>query len=111
MAGCDMVGHYSHVSRIPVFFLKHRKETMKYRLWALAALLMASGLARAEVITLATYNVEVFHEHFLAATRPTLDNDLAKRLKNDADKDNWEIGQVILDPKFSPDVLVIEECC
>src|SRR5881394_2309531 len=56
--------------------------------------------AGAETITAATYNVEVFHEHFAATTHPTGDRELTRRLRADADKDCWMIAQVILDPKF-----------
>src|SRR3954447_23188930 len=77
--------------------------------------------ARGETITLATYNVEHFHDHFLAhhaATQPAFkgNNDpevkeVLESLRRANDEDNWEVSQVILDPAFSPDVLVIEEGC
>jgi endonuclease/exonuclease/phosphatase family metal-dependent hydrolase len=67
--------------------------------------------SRAETITCATYNIEVFHQHFAPSSQPLTDPDVERRLRADADKDFWMISRVILDPKFSPDVLVIEECC
>ena len=77
-------------------------------------LLILFGFAtilRGEEITVATYNIELFHQHFAATTRPTGDRELAARLRADADKDNWMVSQVILDPKFNPDILCMEECC
>lgn len=77
-------------------------------------------LSSAESVTIATYNVEHFHEHFLghrmATTKPALPDSLPVRqlvdaLKKANDEENWEVAQVILDPKFSPDVLVIQEGC
>src|SRR5262249_18485181 len=91
---------------------------MRFRIPLSVAAISASILTillaeptRGETVTIATYNVEVFHQHFLATTRPIEDHDLPARLRADADKDNWMISQVILDLKFSPDILVIEECC
>jgi hypothetical protein len=37
--------------------------------------------------------------------------ELFDELRKKNDEDNWETAQVILDPKFSPDILVIEEGC
>jgi len=82
------------------------------RLFALVApLILFAGICRGEDIKVGTYNVEVFHERFASTTRPTGDRDLARRLRASADKDNWMTATVILDPKFNPDVLCIEECC
>ena len=81
------------------------------RIAGLLAALLLAGIARAESITIATYNVEVFHEHFIAATQPTGNAELTRRLRADADKDLWMIAQVILDPKLNPDILCLEECC
>ncbi len=77
--------------------------------------------ARAENITVATYNIENFREHFLAhklsTSKPSWlgDTPEAKELldaeRKHNDEENWEVSQVILDPKFSPDVLVIQEGC
>ena len=76
--------------------------------------------AGAETITLGTYNVEHFNENFLghriATSQPALANDpvvkeLLDKVKTENDEDNWEVAQVILDPKFNPDVLVIQEGC
>src|SRR5438128_958039 len=86
----------------------------------LAALLVLIGAStlRAEEITLATYNVELFDHHFMAhhaSTQPIAKDPAAKEileeLRKKNDEDNWETAQVILDPKFSPDILVMEEAC
>ena len=86
----------------------------------LAALLVLIGAStlRAEEITLATYNVELFDHHFMAhhaSTQPIAKDPAAKEileeLRKKNDEDNWETAQVILDPKFNPDILVIEEAC
>src|SRR5438045_3444092 len=37
--------------------------------------------------------------------------DTLEDIKAEGDRSNWVISQVIQDPKFNPDVLVIEECC
>jgi endonuclease/exonuclease/phosphatase family metal-dependent hydrolase len=74
-------------------------------------------IARAQTITCATYNIENFHTHFLPsqlATRPSNekpDADTMREIRSLADEDLWEISQVILDPGFNPDIMVIEECC
>src|SRR4029079_14518386 len=72
----------------------------------------------AEEIKVATYNVELFDKHFLAhraSTQPIGKNPEAKEildeLRKKNDEDNWETAQVILAPKFSPDILVMEEAC
>jgi hypothetical protein len=91
----------------------------------LGVVLTLTPLARGETITVATYNIENFDEHFLARrvaeakpgnkiTDPAIRElvaDMLTELRNANDEDNWESAQVILDPKFSPDVLVIEEGC
>jgi hypothetical protein len=82
-------------------------------------IVVLGGLAaRAEEITLATYNVEYFDKHFLAhhlANEPLAQDGAAKdildELRKKNDEDNWETAQVILDLTFSPDILVIEEGC
>jgi endonuclease/exonuclease/phosphatase family metal-dependent hydrolase len=82
--------------------------------------LCTCAAARAEPITLGTYNVEHFNENFLAhrvaTSQPALANDpvvkaLLDKVKYENDEDNWEVAQVILDPRFSPDVLVLQEGC
>lgn len=84
-----------------------------------------AALASGETITVATYNIENFDEHFLARkvgeakigskiTDPEVRELVAEmlaELRNANDEDNWETAQVILDPKFNPDILVIEEGC
>src|SRR3954471_21750565 len=84
----------------------------------LACVAVAGPAARAETVTVATYNVEHFQEHFLAhdlaAKLPNPVNDpavkellAAERRHND--EDNWEVPQVIAAPASAPDVLAIEE--
>ena len=82
----------------------------------LTVLIAAATPARAEEIKIATYNVEVWNDSFAAhaATSQPIAKDptgaeLLRILRRENDEDNWEVAQVILDPKFSPDVLVIEE--
>ncbi|HEY7088201.1 MAG TPA: endonuclease/exonuclease/phosphatase family protein [Tepidisphaeraceae bacterium] len=89
---------------------------------AIALLTQLIPAARAEDITVATYNVENFRQHFLAhklsTSRPSWlprndpqATEMLDELRSANDKDNWEVSQVILDPKFFPDVLVIQEGC
>ncbi|CAN5678696.1 hypothetical protein BH09PLA1_BH09PLA1_22290 [soil metagenome] len=66
--------------------------------------------AHGETITLGTYNIERFQERF-PDTKSIIDKDLAGFVRAAADKANWMASEVILNPKFSPDILVIEECC
>jgi endonuclease/exonuclease/phosphatase family metal-dependent hydrolase len=80
------------------------------------ALLLVAPLALAEEIKIATYNVEVWNDSFAAhaaATQPIAKDptgaELLRILRRENDEDNWEVAQVILDPKFSPDILVIQE--
>ena len=87
--------------------------------------LVSAGGVRGDTITVATYNIENFKEHFLARTiadmklnskltDPELKQAFAamlSELRNANDEDNWETAQVILDPRFSPDILVFEEGC
>jgi endonuclease/exonuclease/phosphatase family metal-dependent hydrolase len=82
------------------------------------ALLCVPLAAAAQTITVATYNVEHFADHFEAhrlSTQPIARDEQTKplvdALRKSNDENNWEVAQVILDPKFSPDVLVIEEGC
>lgn len=70
----------------------------------------------AQEIRIATYNVEMWDDSFAAhaaATQPIAQNpagaELLQKLRRENDEDNWEVAQVILDPKFSPDILVIQE--
>src|SRR5215218_2200289 len=83
-----------------------------------AILFTCGGVARAADITVATYNVENFNNHFEAhrlTTQPIAKDPVGKEIvaemRKTNDEDNWEVAQVILDPKFNPDVLVIEEGC
>lgn len=83
---------------------------------------LLSPVVWAETITIGTYNIEVFSRSFLAhrlTTRPFFkdnqDNPDLKELLEDErrsnDENNWEAAQVILDPAFNPDVLVLQEGC
>ncbi|MCS7032746.1 MAG: hypothetical protein NZ561_01985 [Phycisphaerae bacterium] len=64
-----------------------------------------------------TYNVENWRENFQAlvlSTQPAVtqalgDAQFLRRLQKEDDEDNWEVAQVILDPKFNPDILVFQE--
>jgi endonuclease/exonuclease/phosphatase family metal-dependent hydrolase len=69
-------------------------------------------------ITLATYNVEHFADHFrghhmeqAATTRPVdaETKDLIAFIKRANTENQWEVANVITDPAFSPDILAIEE--
>jgi exonuclease III len=71
-------------------------------------------------ISLATYNIELFQDHFRgfhmeqsAATRPVDADtkDLITVLKRMDNENQWEVSQVFLDPAFSPDIVAIEEGC
>ncbi|MBC8105572.1 MAG: hypothetical protein H7Z14_03190, partial [Anaerolineae bacterium] len=66
--------------------------------------------ARGETITIGTYNIERFQERF-PDTKSIVDKDLAGFVRAAAEKANWMASEAILNPKFSPDILVIEECC
>ena len=79
---------------------------------------LTAPVAWAEDITVATYNVELFDHHFMAhhaSTQPIAKEPAAQEilaeLRKKNDEDNWETAQVILDPKFNPDILVLEEAC
>lgn len=103
---------------------------MSYRLQCMLvclALTAAAPLSRGETIKLATYNIENWHTNFEGhrlqmSTRPSKGpgaglpvNDKlieiieAERRQND--EDHWEVSQVILDPEFDPDILVVQEGC
>jgi endonuclease/exonuclease/phosphatase family metal-dependent hydrolase len=85
-------------------------------------LLLLATPSLAEEITVATYNIENFRQNFLAhrisTSRPSWmprgdpqAAELMDELRYANEEDNWEVSQVILDPKFSPQVLVIQEGC
>ena len=89
------------------------KPILLLSVWLGGALLVGG-----EELTLGTYNVEYFDAHFLAhrfAKAPIADDPVGKQLLADLrkknDEDNWETARVILDPKFNPDILVIQEGC
>jgi|GEM_PF-949084 len=75
--------------------------------------------AGAETITVTTYNVEHFADHFegrrLTTRKVAQQSEDAKEMvaaiKKANDEDNWEVAETILDPKVNPDIIVIEECC
>lgn len=73
--------------------------------------LLLAAAASAETITVATYNIENFALRFPPTAKEIGDKDLAARVRTNEEKNNWLASEVILDPKFSPDVMVIEECC
>jgi endonuclease/exonuclease/phosphatase family metal-dependent hydrolase len=89
---------------------------------AVAALLLCPAAGRAaEVVTVATYNIEHFQDRFLAHTLgrkltkeqkadPLIDQMLFQ-LRKANEEDHWETAQVIADPAVNPDVLVIQEGC
>jgi endonuclease/exonuclease/phosphatase family metal-dependent hydrolase len=92
---------------------------MKPLLSMLLVLMIAPWLP-AQQITVATYNIEHFAGHFLArriaTTRPSVAKnpeaqDLMESERRHEDEDNWETAEVILDPRFSPDILAIQEGC
>lgn len=86
------------------------------------AFLFLSTPAFAEDIRVGAYNIEFFARHFLGRSlTPSRSKFLPKddaeaelildALKSNDDKSNWETSEVILDPKFLPDVMGIEEGC
>jgi endonuclease/exonuclease/phosphatase family metal-dependent hydrolase len=68
-------------------------------------------------ITIATYNIENWKDHFVghkmsqAPTTQRLDRELINQERRQNDEDNWEIAMVISDPAFRPDILVVQEGC
>ena len=92
---------------------------MTRHLIALLCVFCASCSSTAETITLATYNIEHFNNRFEGyrlgklqeAQQPGLVKDLVDAEKKQNEEDQWEIAQVISDPAFNPDILVIEEGC
>lgn len=104
---------------------------MRYRISivVLALALICIARAGAETITVTTYNVEHFADHFTArhaatqkaadrkaagtkAQKPTEDEkELTDFIKKANDEDNWEVAETILDPKVNPDIIVFQECC
>lgn len=92
------------------------------------ALTPFAPLARGETIKVATYNIENWNTHFEghrlqistrpargagSATQPVSEQmiDIIAEERRQNDEDHWEVSQVILDPAFAPDVLVVEEGC
>jgi endonuclease/exonuclease/phosphatase family metal-dependent hydrolase len=86
---------------------------------------LATPVIAQETFTVSTWNIENFDHNFWAyhlthpkeGEKPLFDvnsdegKEAVRRIREVNDEDNWEIAQTILDPKFSPDVLVIQECC
>lgn len=99
---------------VSVFGSRMRKSVL------ILAVLFIACVVQAEVIRLATYNIENFNNNFeayrlsrRAATQPSspeLQEELRNRRAED-DEDNWEIALTLLDEKCRPDILVIQECC
>src|SRR5436190_23897586 len=86
----------------------------------LLIVVFAATLARAETVTVATYNIRHFQGHFLAhdlaqkLPKPVIDPVVKELLDSERrhnDEDNWEVAEVLTDDRFNPDVLVIEEGC
>jgi endonuclease/exonuclease/phosphatase family metal-dependent hydrolase len=85
----------------------------------LVALVCCAPVARAETVTVATYNVEHFENHFLGfklgkmreAKQPGAFQEAVDALKHSNDKENFAVARVITHKSFNPDVLVIEEGC
>jgi hypothetical protein len=95
------------------------RNIMKKHL-AVFFVLMISIAARGEEITVGTYNIDMFHDHFLAhkiaTSRPSWINspdgkEIMEDERHNNDVENWEVALVILDPAFSPDILMIQEGC
>lgn len=92
---------------------------MKFsRLWVVLAWCCVVGSqARAEVITVATYNVENWRTHYSArsmTTQPAVKGnpdmkEYVDLMRKENDEDNWETAMVIMDPKLNPDVIVFQE--
>jgi hypothetical protein len=75
------------------------------------ALLLAPVATRAQDIKIATWNIGNFHQHFAPTSQPIQDRELARWVREHGERDNWVAAQVIKDPAFNADVLVICECC
>ncbi|QOV89018.1 endonuclease/exonuclease/phosphatase family protein [Humisphaera borealis] len=86
----------------------------------MVALIGASAKAE-EVVTVVTYNIEHFNDHFEGfeigkkLTKEQKDDPnislLLAAVKKANDEDNWETAQVITDRDVNPDILVIQEGC
>jgi endonuclease/exonuclease/phosphatase family metal-dependent hydrolase len=88
---------------------------------ALAVVLAAALPAAAEeTFTVATWNIENWHTNFEGhrmrqatrpATRPVTEEqmEVMRQEGYQNDEDHWEVAQVVQDPAFSPDVLVVQE--
>jgi endonuclease/exonuclease/phosphatase family metal-dependent hydrolase len=103
---------------------------MSYRVrfvLACFALTVLAPLAGGETIKVATYNIENWHTNFEGhrlqmSTRPSggpraalpVNEQLIEIIEQERrqnDEDHFEVSQVILDPAFSPDILVVQEGC
>lgn len=70
-----------------------------------------------DVVTIASYNIENWRMNFEAAkleqSKALGDSPAAREalrsLREANDEDNWEVARVILDPGFSPDILMLQE--
>jgi endonuclease/exonuclease/phosphatase family metal-dependent hydrolase len=75
----------------------------------LVCCLVTAQTAHGETITIGSYNIERFQQRFIDS-KSIADKDLAAQLRAWADKNNWMASETILNPKFSPDILVVQEC-
>ena len=89
---------------------KRRCAAIVFVAGLLSSCLTSVQTAHGETITIGTYNIERFSQRFIDS-KTIEDKDLAAQLRAWADKNNWMASNVILDPKFSPDILVLQECC
>src|SRR5688500_10810445 len=88
-------------------------------LTSVALVCACAAPAAAETITVATYNIEHFEDHFEGfeqskrpeAKKEGLVKDLVDALRRSNDEDNWEVARVIRHKDFDPDILVIQEGC
>jgi endonuclease/exonuclease/phosphatase family metal-dependent hydrolase len=102
--GYHWIGESFMTVRIPAFF---------------SVLILIVCASDAETISLATYNIEHFETRFeayrLSKTPEAKESELVKELvdaeRRQNEEDQWEISQVIADPAFNPDILVIQEGC
>jgi endonuclease/exonuclease/phosphatase family metal-dependent hydrolase len=94
---------------------------MRYRILIVVLALAMIYIARAgaETITVTTYNIEHFADHFegrrLTTRKVAKESDDAKEMvafiKKANDEDNWEVAETMLDPKVNADIIVMQECC
>ena len=87
-----------------------------------ASLLLAATTVNAEVVTVATYNVERWQEAFPKKTSPATMpgvtpeakeaiRELEQRVIRKGQEDNWQVAMVMQSKEMNPDVIVFQECC